>query len=142
MSGAPAPRQETGNEAPETFNWKEFRPAWIDEARNSAYMREEHFRDMDETEALMESIAELARAEGRDFRVGVEATEDPESTSLMLEEGLISESQATYMQAHEKARVLKENSPLIRMIEWGKDQGVVTEKEAAKLTEFYSPGVA
>jgi len=140
MSGS-APKQPQMIPAdPGTFDWTKFFPVWLEKAQSSSELTDEHRADIAEHEEQMNLIAEFAREQGIDFRSGTVVEADHSGTELLLQEGMTSADHAEFNRNTEDVRVKEANSPLVRMINWGQEQGIITNKEADQLREFYKPG--
>ena len=86
---------------------------------------------LQEKEAQMDSIAELAKEAGTEFR----GKDTSSSTDLFVEEGMIKSVDAEFHKKQERMY----SSPLPLMISWGRENGVITDTEAKDLREWYKP---
>ena len=113
------------------FNWHEFEPPWIEKIREAAKTDEKYAADLKTKEIQMESIAELAREAGIEFRGKITHS----SSELLAEEGVIGSDSLEFHKKQERIW----GSPLLLMISWGRENGVITSEEARELREWYKP---
>ncbi|MDB5264948.1 MAG: hypothetical protein JWN64_519 [Parcubacteria group bacterium] len=130
MSGNVPPKKETSSQ---TFDWRDLSPSWISNAKADPELPQEQREEIETMEGLMETISELAETGGVSFQgTGEDVSK---KFDVLSEEGMVSAEEARNLEmAAETAQ-----SPLLRMIAWGKEEGVVTQEEAAKLSDWYRP---
>ncbi len=114
------------------FNWQEFEPPWIEKIRETAKTDSDAAEQLKAKEAQMNTIAELAKDAGVEFRGMIS---DGSNTNLLAEEGLVHPDSVEF---HKKQEQIW-NSPLMLMISWGSKNGIITSDEAQGLQEWYKP---
>ena len=128
MTGGPKPDVEKKDFG--EFDWHTFEPEGITRIREEAKTDPQIAKVLEEQEAQMNSIAELAKDAGMEFR----GKDDASDVDLLAEEGLIDSDHVEFYKKQEQLR----NSPLSLMISWGAEKGVITRKEADDLRAWYA----
>ena len=118
------------------FNWRVFEPPLVVRLREMGKTDKDAAELLQTMEMQMESIAELAKEAQVEFRKTVDVSNEGGADPLQ-EEGIISSGEADLY----KRQMYAQQSPLPRMIRWGLQNGIVTNEEASKLFEAYTPEV-